>query len=117
MLNQKSPPLFCNEDKNTDNKNNGRETEDKNDKLHWFIDKPIPVAPVEEQTPLFLYKGKIASGSRSVVLIEQTRSGETLMVSQGEQVDGYKVLDISDTKVILSKKGAEDIVLETEKTP
>jgi len=69
--------------------------------------------PVEEMTPTFLYKGKISAGNRLVVIIEQTRSGETLMVSRGESVDGYKVLDITDIEVILSKKGEENIVLNT----
>ena len=75
------------------------------------------VMPVEDKTPTFVYKGKIAAGNRLVVIIEQTRSGETLMVSKGEGVDGYKVLDITNTEVILSKKGEENIVLKTIETP
>jgi len=71
------------------------------------------VLPVEESTPVFLYKGKIAAGNRLLVIIEQTRSGETFMVAKGEQLNGYKVLDITDTEVILSKKGEENISLKT----
>ena len=77
----------------------------------------VAVALVEEKTPTFIYKGKIAAGKRLVVIIEQTRSGETLMVAKGEGVDGYKVLDITDTEVILSKKGEENIVLKTIERP
>ena len=71
------------------------------------------VLSVEDSTPVFLYKGKILSGKGMVVIIEQTRTGETLMVAKGENIDGYKVLDITDTGVILSKKGEENIVLKT----
>lgn len=74
-------------------------------------------APVEEKTPLFMYKGKIASGKRLVVIIAQTRTGEVFMVSKGESIDDYKVLDITDTEVILSKKGEADIILETVERP
>jgi hypothetical protein len=77
------------------------------------VEKELPSA-VEDQTPQFIYKGRIASGNKLVVIIEQTRSGEVVMVSQGQGVDGYKVLDISDTEVILSKKGEENIVLKTK---
>jgi len=73
--------------------------------------------PVEEKTPVFVYKGKIVTGKRLVVIIEQTRLGETFMVSTGENIDGYKVLDITDTEVILSKKGTEDIILKTIERP
>ena len=79
--------------------------------------REAPPVPVEEQTPVFLYKGKISAGSRLMVIIKQTRSGETFMVSSGESIDGYKVLDITDTEVILSKKGEEDIVLKTTERP
>lgn len=76
-----------------------------------------PLVPVEEQTPQFVYKGKIVVGNRLVVIIEQTRSGETLMASKGERIDGYILLDITDTEVILSKKGEENIVLKTTERP
>lgn len=76
-----------------------------------------PSVPVEDQTPVFVYKGKIASGGRLTVIIAQTRSGEVFMVSRGDSVDGYKVLDITNTEVILSKKGAENIVLKTLEKP
>ncbi|MBN2097432.1 MAG: hypothetical protein JW714_03010 [Candidatus Omnitrophica bacterium] len=86
-------------------------------------DRPVQTAtgalvlPVEEKTPTFVYKGKIAAGSRLLVIIEQTRSGEVFMVAKGENLDGYKVLDITDTEVILSKKDAENIVLKTIEKP
>ena len=37
------------------------------------------------------------------------------MVSRGESIDSYKVLDITDAEVILSKKGEENIVLNAIK--
>ncbi len=77
----------------------------------------IELLPVEEATPVFVYKGRIASGNRLVVIIGQTRSGEVIMASIGEYVDGYKVLDITDTEVILSKKGEENIILNTIERP
>ena len=73
--------------------------------------------PVDEQTPLFVYRGKIAAGNRVVVIIEQTRSGEVAMVSKGESIAGYKVLDITDTEVILSKKDEKTIILKTIEGP
>lgn len=72
---------------------------------------------VEERTPRFIYKGKIVAAARLVVIIKQTRSGETFMVSKGENLNGYKVLDITDAEVILSKKGEEHIILSTVERP
>lgn len=80
-------------------------------------ERKVEVLPVEEKTPKFLYKGKIVAGNRLVVIIEQPRSGEVFMVSKGESLDGYKVLDIADTEVILSKTGEENIVLKTIESP
>ena len=77
----------------------------------------MPLGPVEERTPVFVYKGRISARNRLVVIIEQTRSGETFMVSTGEDIDGYKVLDITNTEVILSKKGAENVILKTTERP
>ncbi len=76
-----------------------------------------PFAPVEEAAPKFIYKGRISSGKRLVVIIGQTRSGEVVMVSRGDNVGGYKVLDITDTEVILSKEGEENVVLSTIERP
>ncbi len=75
------------------------------------------VALLEETAPKFIYKGKMVLGERLVVLIEQTRLDEVVMVSQGDNIAGYKVLDITDTEVILSKEGEEDIVLNTVERP
>lgn len=86
-------------------------------KVEQATQTKAPVIPVEEKTPIFVYKGKIASGNRLVVIIGQTRSGEVFMVSKGENIDGYKVLDITDTEVILSKKDEENIVLKTIERP
>lgn len=77
----------------------------------------IEVSSLEEMTPVFVYKGRITAGNCLVVIIEQPRSGEVVMVSRGENIDGYKVLDITDTEVILSKKGEENIILNTIESP
>ena len=80
--------------------------------------KPKRTEPMgEEITPVFAYKGRISAGSRVVVIIEEVNSGETFMVAKNESVGGYKVLDITDTEVILSKKGEENIVLKTVERP
>lgn len=81
-------------------------------------DKPKNViVPVEEKTPTFVYKGRIGTGNRTVVIIGQTRSGEVFMVSEGENVDGYKVLKITDADVTLSKENEDNIVLKTVEMP
>ncbi len=71
------------------------------------------IVPLEDKTPVFIYKGAIGAGSRVVVIIKQTRSGEVFMVSKGEKLDGYEVKEITAANVVLVKEGAEDIVLET----
>ena len=75
------------------------------------------VSPLEEQTPLFVYKGQIGLGARLMVIIEQTRSGETFMVARGESVDGYKVLEITANEVVLSKEGKERLILNRQEEP
>ncbi|MFH1244878.1 MAG: hypothetical protein V1662_00145 [Candidatus Omnitrophota bacterium] len=73
----------------------------------------LPVPLLEDKTPQFIYKGRIAAAGRLAVLIEQARDGEVFMAAQGEEIEGYKILDITDSEVILSNQKGEKLVLPT----
>jgi hypothetical protein len=60
---------------------------------------PAASAPI---TPQFLYKGHIDLGKRQRAVVEETTAGKTYFLEVGQEVAGFKVLDISQTEVVLS---------------
>ena len=70
---------------------------------------PSVSAPI---TPEFLYKGHVDLGKRQRAIVEETTTGKTYFLEVGQEVAGFKVLDISRTEVILSDiKTAQQIVI------
>jgi len=70
---------------------------------------PAASAPI---TPEFLYKGHIDLGKRQRAIVEETTTGKTYFLEVGQEVAGFKVLDISQTSVVLSDlKTAQQIVI------
>ncbi|MBI3330875.1 MAG: hypothetical protein HYZ96_02035 [Candidatus Omnitrophica bacterium] len=62
--------------------------------------------------PQFLYKGHINLGQRQRAVVEETTTGKTYFLEVGQEVAGFKVLDISQTQVVLSDvKTAQQIVI------
>ena len=63
-------------------------------------------------TPQFLYKGHINLGQRQRAIVEETTNGKTYFLEVGQEVAGFKVLDISQTQVVLSDtKTAQQMVI------
>ncbi len=67
-------------------------------------------APV---TPQFLYKGHINLGQRQRAVVEETTTEKTYFLEVGQEVAGFKVLDISQAQVVLSDvKTAQQIIIK-----
>lgn len=69
-----------------------------------------PAAAVEGQSqgvlvpsaPKFLYKGRIDLGKRQRAIVEETTMKKTYFLEVGQDVAGFKVLDIAEDQVVLS---------------
>ena len=59
-----------------------------------LVSKPPP--------PLFVYKGRINLGSRQRAIVEDTTTKKTYFLEVGQEVAGFKVLDITENRVVLS---------------
>ena len=57
---------------------------------------------IEPATPVFTYKGRINVGQRQRAIMEETESGKTYFLEVGQEVAGFKVLDIAENRVVLS---------------
>jgi len=53
--------------------------------------------------PAWVYKGRVRLGQRERAILEETASGKTHFLEVGQEVAGYKVLDIEETRVLLSE--------------
>ena len=56
----------------------------------------------EPPAPKFVYKGRINVGSRRRAIVEDTAAHKTYFLEVGQEVAGFKVLDISEKQVVLS---------------
>ena len=54
------------------------------------------------QPAAFIYKGQISVGSRQRAILENTATQKTHFLEVGQEVAGFKVLDIAQTQVVLS---------------
>ena len=52
--------------------------------------------------PQFVYKGRINLGERRRAIVEDTTIHKTYFLEVGQEVTGFKVLDISENQVVLS---------------
>ena len=50
----------------------------------------------------FLYKGRINVGQRQRAIVEEATTRKTYFLEVGQEVAGFKVLDISENRVVLS---------------
>ena len=72
-------------------------------------DEPAPAeAPVQSQLH---FRGRVIMGSRQVAIIEVEASHETLFVGVGQDVEGCKVIDIAEDRVVLSKPPDQQVTL------
>ena len=87
---------------------------------------PVPVggtagggsAGVSESTaPQFLYKGRIDVGNRQRAIVEETTARKTYFLEVGQEVAGFKVLDIAENRVVLSEPQTNQEVVVTLASP
>ncbi len=60
------------------------------------------------QAATLVYKGRVALGATRRAIVEDMAAKKTYFLQVGQEVAGYKVLDISDTEVILSNVQTKD---------
>ncbi len=60
----------------------------------------------------FVYKGQVNLGKRRRAVVEETTSRKTYFLEVGQEVAGFKVLDIGENRVVLSNsKTSEEIIV------
>ena len=77
----------------------------------------IPAFP---PAPQFRYKGRVNLGSRQRAVVEDAAAGKTYFLEVGQEVAGFKVLDIGESRVVLSDlKTRKEVVvsLASPETP
>ena len=73
-------------------------------------------APVQAP-PQFIYKGRILLGSRQRAVMEEVASRKTHFLEVGQEVAGFKVLDIAENQVILSDtRTGDEVILSLKKS-
>lgn len=78
------------------------------------VTQQIP-KPVEPKEPVFIYKGSVKLGARLRAIVEDVEIGKTHFLEVGQEVAGYKVLDIAENRVVLSHpKTQENIEVTRE---
>ena len=58
--------------------------------------------PAAPSAPKFVYKGRVNLGSRQRAVVEDATAGKTYFLEVGQEVAGFKVLDIGENRVVLS---------------
>ena len=58
--------------------------------------------------PKFIYKGRIQFGQRQRAIVEEVTTHKTHFLEVGQEVTGFKVLDISENQVLLSDPAANE---------
>ncbi|MBI2885256.1 MAG: hypothetical protein HYY15_03680 [Candidatus Omnitrophica bacterium] len=71
----------------------------------------VPAAPPPPARPVFVYKGRILMGSAQRAILEESVSKKTHFLQVGQEVAGFKVLDISETQVVLLETSTQHEVV------
>ena len=58
--------------------------------------------------PRFSYKGRIQLGARQRAILEDTTGHKTYFLEVGQEVTGFKVLDIAENQVVLSNEQTQE---------
>lgn len=76
-----------------------------------------PGGSASVSAPQFIYKGLVSLGSRQRAIVEDTTIRKTYFLEVGQEVTGFKVLDIAENRVLLSdvKTNKELVVSVAEK--
>ena len=60
------------------------------------------------QAATLMYKGRVALGATQRAIVEDVAAKKTYFLQVGQEVAGYKVLDISETEVVLSSSTTQE---------
>ncbi len=81
-------------------------------KLSLSDDQSAPPPPVVPPKPQFIFKGRVIMGAVQRAIVEDNTIKKTYFLQVGQEVAGFKVLDIQETRVILSDlKTNEELTL------
>jgi hypothetical protein len=61
-----------------------------------------PATPTKPAAPQFVFKGLIQFGNRQRAILEDQTTRKTHFLEVGQEVAGFKVLDIAENRVVLS---------------
>ena len=67
-----------------------------------------PAVPTSSE---LVFRGRVVLGGRQVAVVEVVNSHETLFVGVGQSLDGWKVVDIDEERVVLSKPPDQQLTL------
>ena len=76
-------------------------------------------APPKPPPPKFTFKGRINLGTRQRAIVEEMTTHKTYFLEVGQEVAGFKVLDIAENQVVLSdtKTQKEEVVSLSSQAP
>jgi len=63
--------------------------------------------------PMFAYKGRVNLGARQRAIIEHLATHKTYFLEVGQEVAGFKLLDIQESQVVLSEPQTHEAVAVT----
>jgi hypothetical protein len=66
---------------------------------------------IKPPAPVFIYKGQINVGKRQRAIVEESASHKTYFLEVGQEVAGFKVLDIAENRVVLSDLATHEEVV------
>ncbi len=73
--------------------------------------------PSTPPPPKFAYKGRVRLGARQRAVVEETVAHKTYFLEVGQEVAGFKVLDIDEKRVLLSDlQTHEEVVVSLTST-
>lgn len=76
------------------------------------LDEPPSGTPEGAPTgPRFQYRGRVNLGTRQRAILEDRASKKTAFVEVGQEVAGFKVLDIQESQVVLSDPKTNEAVV------
>ena len=70
-------------------------------------DSSAPALPAAPPPPKFVFKGRILMGAKQRAVLEDVTTKKTHFLQVGQAVAGFKVLDITETEVVLSLPNTE----------
>ena len=68
---------------------------------------------IEPPRPKFIFKGQITVGKQLRGIVEDANTGKTLFLEVGQEVAGFKVLDISQRQVVLWDASTQEELVVT----